>query len=416
MSVKNYTFFLTTMLSLFTGTGFLSSEKVLPVKKEGPSEMFADNWTGIISYSYTIIDKRSTDADAEIKTEFELIRNTRIIITATGNRKGHATINHTMKRREKTDAPFGTQRYIQITESKETSVGEGDVEVDIEPSYDNKKYLLKTSGPLYEIETTSSFWTNTMGYSLGPPQTSTSTADGIPIDALDQSFGKNPNKISGSYIIFSSATHHVSVSWNLVKANKTGGIKSNPVNSTTGNTSTNNNPQGNQTSGSTQTTSNQNSSGNSKLGAELIITPEHYEDWKPAAGTGATTPGNKEKIGLLIQQNGTLLRAISFEVKLFSTSRKGSMAADNSDPHDIRFLPQPKADLTDDGQLIKIPCVDGVTGEVTIGSFHDKASTILAAEAILDNGTRIRGVLFLQGLTEIPIPKQDLTVIDKEKK
>ena len=100
-----------------------------------------------------------------------------------------------------------------------------------------------------------------------------------------------------------------------------------------------------------------------------------------------------------------LFRSVSFEVKLFSTSRKGSIAADNTDPQDIRFLPQQDAFISDDGQFIKIPCGDGVNGEVSIGSWHDMASTILVAEAILNNGRRIRGVLLTGGISEIPIPK-----------
>ncbi len=408
MNVKKYSVLLIAMLPLFTGTGFLSSEKALPAKKEVLSAMFADNWTGIISYTYTIIDKRLTEG--EIKTEFELVRNTQIIITATGNRKGHATINHTMKRREKSDAPFGAQRYIQITEAKETSIDEGNVDVDIEPNYDNKKYNLKTGGPLYEVETTSSFWTNTAGYGLGPPQTSTSNADGIPIDAPDQSFGKNPNEISGSYVIFSSGTHYVAVSWKLsnTKRSVTNTGKPSP-----GNTSNNNNT--NQSNSSlpkppSKSTSNQNTSKKNQSGVELIVTPEHYEDWKPSGGD----PGNKQKIGLLLRSAGTQPppKAIFFELKLFSTSRKGSLTSDGTDSPDIRFLPHQNAVLGDDRQFIKIPCLDGINGQVFIGSYDDKASTILVAEAILDNGTRIRGVLFSQGLTEIPIPKQQ-AMIDK---
>ena len=116
---------------------------------------------------------------------------------------------------------------------------------------------------------------------------------------------------------------------------------------------------------------------------------------------------------MLLQGRGTSLKAVSFELKLFSTSRKGSLAADLTDPQDIRFLPQPNAFISDDGQFIKIPCTNGTIGEVTIGSYYDKASTILVAEAILDNGMRIRGILFSSGVTEIPIPKQELQFSDK---
>ena len=308
-----------------------------------------------------------------------------------------------MSRREKTDAPFATTRYIQINEAKETGTDEGDVDVDIEPGYDNKKYYLKTSGPQYKVQSTSSFWTSTGGFGLGPPQTNTVFFDGISIDAPDQSFGKNPNEISGSYVIFSSATHYVAVSWKLVKNRTGGGLIKNTANPNTGNPSTNNNPRGNQNPSSTQTTSNPN---NPTYTVSLIVTPENYEGWKPAAGDNAAAPGNKEKIGLLLRSSGTpIVRAVSFELKLFSTSRKGSIAADTQDPQDIRFLPQQNAFVSEEGQFIKIPCTDGYSGEVTLGSYHDRASSILVADAILDNGGRIRGVLVSSGITEIPIPK-----------
>lgn len=397
MKLKNYTASPIALI-FFISIGFLSL-KFSTEKKEPSLITYADSWIGTISYSHTVIDKRSTNG--EIKTEFELLRNTQITITATGNRKGHATINHTMSQREKTDAPFATSRYIQITEAKEKSTDEGEVEVDIEPSYDNKKYYLKTSGPQYEVETTSSFWTSTGGYGLGPPQTRIVPFNGISIDVPDQSFSRTPNEISGSYVIFSSATHYVAVSWKLFKRTG-GGLITNTGKPTTGNPSTNNNPRGNQNPSST---SNPNNTGINH-NVTLIVTPENYENWKPAAGDNATNPGNKEKIGLLLQSSGTpIVRAVSFELKLFSTSRKGSIAADTQDPQDIRFLPQPNAFVFEDGQLIKIPCTDGINGEVTLGSYHDRASTILIADAILNNGGRIRGVLMSGGITEIPIPK-----------
>jgi hypothetical protein len=396
--IKNYTSRLIIVLISFTGVSFLPL-KFSTEKKETSLITYADSWIGTISYTYTIIDKRLTEG--EIKTEFELLRNTTITITSTGNRKGHATINHSMYRREKSDAPFATTRYIQITEAKETGTDEGDVDVDIEPGYDNKKYYLKTSGPQYKVQSTSSFWTSTGGFGLGPPQTNTVSFDGISIDVPDQSFGRTPNEISGSYVIYSSATHYVAVSWRLVKRTG-GGLITNTGKPTTGNPSTNNNPGGNQ---NTSTTSNPTNTGINH-NVSLIVTPENYEGWKPAAGDNAAAPGNKEKIGLLLQSIGTpIVRAVSFELKLFSTSRKGSIAADTQDPQDIRFLPQPNAFVSDDGQLIKIPCTDGITGEVTLGSYHDRASTILVADAILNNGGRIRGVLFSTGITDIPIPK-----------
>ena len=63
------------------------------------------------------------------------------------------------------------------------------------------------------------------------------------------------------------------------------------------------------------------------------------------------------------------------------------------------------SNLSEDGQLIKVQCTDGFTGEVIIGSYHDRGSAILVADAILNNGMRIKGNLLESGgPTEIPIP------------
>ena len=97
---------------------------------------------------------------------------------------------------------------------------------------------------------------------------------------------------------------------------------------------------------------------------------------------------------------------MSFELALFSTSIGGFTSTAASGLPDLRFLPQTNAVLSNQDQLMMMPCADGRTGEFFIDSHHSTSSTTLVAMAILADGRRIKGNLLKSGgPTEIPIPK-----------
>src|SRR6185369_4714176 len=113
---------------------------------------------------------------------------------------------------------------------------------------------------------------------------------GFPVDAPDQPIGNSPNEVKGRYVIMSSRTHYVVVSWDLKKTGKSQiqGTR-NPKNQNP-NSNPNSNP--NQNSGSN---SGSNSGQNSGLNqghqnnfdfVELIVTPENYDSWVPSAAGG----------------------------------------------------------------------------------------------------------------------------------
>ena len=404
MLIKKYSILLIAVLPFFYGTGFL--------KKEKPVVEYADNWSGIISYSYTLIDKGERQ-DGDVKTEWNFKKIASISINVTGNNKGRATMSDELDKWQQITSPYIKQmKGIQIITEKETGTGSGEVEVWIEIDKDAGTYWLKTNGPDYDVVRESRIWDNIIEMAGGqqPAVQSTRISAGIAIDAPDQRIGSNPNLLTGSYVIFSSATHYVAVNWRLEKQTTRSAANTNPGRTSAGNTTSANNPrQGNQPSNNPSTNpSIQTASNNpSSLNAELIVSPENYQEWKPAAGTNASAPGNKLKTNLLFRNIGNFsqLKVVSFELKFFSTTSAGLSSTISNNPPDIRFLPSKNSILSDDGQFIKIQCADGFTGETIIASYHDRGSAILVAEAILNNGMRIKGNLLESGgPTEIPIP------------
>src|SRR6185369_2912648 len=111
---------------------------------------------------------------------------------------------------------------------------------------------------------------------------------GFPVDAPDQPIGNSPNEVKGRYVIMSSRTHYVVVSWDLKKTGKSQiqGTR-NPKNQ-----NPNSNSNQNQNSGSNSgNNSGQNSGSNQGHQnnfdfVELIVTPENYDTWLPAEGGG----------------------------------------------------------------------------------------------------------------------------------
>jgi predicted SprT family Zn-dependent metalloprotease len=153
---------------------------------------------------------------------------------------------------------------------------------------------------------------------------------------------------------------------------------------------------------------------------ELIVTPysedADYDNWMPEPGTSELVKGNDLNIELHLQDIGggsSTVKAKSFELRLINTSKQPGIClnaplAPSAPKHDIRFLPQDGATISPDGQFIKIPCDDGENGEVVIGSFDGGGWTILNAEAILENNTRIKGVLMQdKSKKDIPVPKNN---------
>lgn len=151
---------------------------------------------------------------------------------------------------------------------------------------------------------------------------------------------------------------------------------------------------------------------------ELIITPysenADYNDWMPEPGTDELTKGNDLNIELHLQDIGggsSTVKAKSFELRLITTSKQPGICLNapstpSAPKHDLRFLPQDGATVSPDGQFIRIPCDDGENGEVVIASFDGGGWTTLNAEAILENNTRIKGVLMQEkSKKDIPIPK-----------
>ena len=136
----------------------------------------------------------------------------------------------------------------------------------------------------------------------------------------------------------------------------------------------------------------------------------------PEPGTNELIKGNDLNIELHLQDIGggsPTVKAKAFELRLINTSKQPGICLNapltpSAPKPDLRFLPQDNATISQQEQFIKIPCEDGENGEAVIGSFDGGGWTILTAEAILENNTRIKGVL-MQDKTkkEIPIPKNN---------
>ena len=152
---------------------------------------------------------------------------------------------------------------------------------------------------------------------------------------------------------------------------------------------------------------------------ELIVTPEDYDNWLPEPGRNERTAGTIMKVSLKLQgRNGapTTKKAKSFELRLSNTSTEPGMTINfpvnstNKSP-DLKFMPQTNAVIPDTTfQTMKIICSPASqTGEFKIGSFDGGGWTVLNAEAILDDNTRVPGRLLVSnGETDIHIPKREL--------
>ena len=396
--MKRFLFLLILVALLLCGGSFL--------KKEKTKVIYEDQWSGYVVFTYTMVDKGDV-TEGPSRGQRDRTRDVSMFIRVTNN-KGWADVKETQSSWEKVTVTYiSGPPAIQIQKSSGSGGGSGDVIVWVEVNHETGKYWLKTDGPSYTINKSDSFFqtglTNGMqsggSYSVEQP--------GFPVDAPDQPMGNNPNEVKGSYVIISNRTHYVVVSWDLKKTGKSQMQGTHNPKNQNSNSNPNSNP--NQNSGSNSgTNSGQNSGSNQGHQnnfdfVELIVTPENYDSWLPAAA------GGKLKVSLEVRGKNAgqpSSRAVSFELALFSTSIGGSTSTAESGSSDFQFLPQANAVLSNQDQLMTMTCADGRTGEFFIDSHHPKASTTLVAMAILADGRRIKGnLLTTGGPTEIPIPK-----------
>jgi hypothetical protein len=154
------------------------------------------------------------------------------------------------------------------------------------------------------------------------------------------------------------------------------------------------------------------------MDVELIVTPADYDNWLPKPGRDELTKGSVMNIALKVRShNGqpSALKAKKFEIRLSNTSNEPGITLNaplSPSPKqlpDLRLLPPlAMAESIKEDQFISIPCTDGATGKVNIGSYDGGGWTTLTAEAILEDDTRIKGNLLVSGgETEIPVPKRN---------
>ena len=151
---------------------------------------------------------------------------------------------------------------------------------------------------------------------------------------------------------------------------------------------------------------------------ELIVTPENYDSWLPEPGKNENMVGSVMNVSLKLQARGggtTTRKAKAFELKLSNTSKEPGITinfpiAPWDDPMpDVRFLIQPNAGVEEEFQLMKINCPGGCqTAQAKIGSYDGGGWTTLTVEAILQDDSRVPGMLFISGgERDIRIPKRD---------
>jgi hypothetical protein len=396
--MKKIFFLLLLMLPLFFATGFM--------KREKPVIVYEEYWSGYVIFTYTMIDKGDV-TEGPSRTQWNKTRDATMFIRVTNN-KGSADVKEKLSNWEQTTVTYASgPPAVQIKKSNGSGGGSGDITVWVEMNYETSKYWLKTDGPSYDVQRVDSFIQTSLGMTTQSGDNYSAEQPGFPVDAPDQLIGNSPNEVRGSYVIISNRTHYVVVSWDLKKTGRSQMQGTRNSGSQNPNSNPTSNP--NQNSGSNSGSNTGQNSGSNQGHrnnfdfVELIVTPENYDAWLPAQG------GGKLKVDLEVRGKNAgqpSSRAVGFELALFSTSIGGSTSTGTSGSPDIQFLSQPNAVLSNQDQLMAMPCADGRTGEFFIGSHHSLASTTLVAFAILADGRRIKGNLLKSGgPTEIPIPK-----------
>ena len=149
--------------------------------------------------------------------------------------------------------------------------------------------------------------------------------------------------------------------------------------------------------------------------AQLIVTPDNYDTWLPEPGRNEFMQGSVMKVSLkLFGANGQAptVKAKSFEVRLLNTSNEPGTTinfplAPQDQLPDLRFLPQANTTITEEFQFAQIQSANGTTAEISIAAYDGGAYTILTAQALLEDNTRLEGHLLISGgPTEVLIPKR----------
>ena len=388
-------------------------------------------WNGTISYTYSFLSSGRTQ-DGEYSYTWSFQSNTTFEIDLV-NDKATGKITYDLLNNEKRVFPNGNSSGIDITKVYENGDGTGEVELSVEVENDNGTYWIKTLGPEYTTNREYKYWSSILE-SVGqnqPADISIRTDEAPPVTVADQKIGKDPKKLVGQttekLVADNGAVYLTIISWNLVKG---------PPQKSTVLT-------------------------NKTQGVELIVTPENYSGLSTSIGANS---GNEIKISFHVQGNGgrdSLLtrKVVRFDLELINTgfifntkqnvisdsitSIKNNIQSDSItsvnrsiQPNSVssikpgiqadsitaiknniqsdsitsmfayRFMDQAGAIVSQYGQKISIPGRDGVNGFVVVGSFDNIPGTMLKAEAILDDGTRLKGRLYNSpGVQRIPIPK-----------
>jgi hypothetical protein len=150
----------------------------------------------------------------------------------------------------------------------------------------------------------------------------------------------------------------------------------------------------------------------------IVMSPEDYEEWLPEPGEKELQVGSILNISLKLQKRGggsTTKKAKAFDLRLSNTSKEPGITinfpTEPMDPQlpDLRFEKQANGTVSPDFQRLSISCPGGCqTSSAKLGSYDGGGWTVLTAEAILTDNTRIQGRLLVSnGEVDIRIPKRD---------
>lgn len=344
-------------------------------------------WNGTVGYSHTSTFKGDTSFSNQVgqyTSEWDKYSEYRVNATFT-NGMGDVTGSHLVKNSEKGSSPLGHGVFdVQQIRNNESASGSGKFEISVEITQ-----ALEDDLPVYKYTISfftpdcpgrkEYFYSSSFAESGGQQPVHTMGEIIVPGSevSIPQQRTTNPDHLTGNFQVRELSPNGAALittySWNLTKG---------------------------------------------KTEDELIVTPygenEDYDNWMPEPGLNESSKGNVIKIGLHLQANNggvASVKARSFELRLVNTSRQPGICLNaplvpSANRPDLRFLPQANATLQQEEQIIKIPCEDGESGEVVIGSFDGGGWTILKAVAILTNGKKIEGVLEQdKSRKDIPIPK-----------
>lgn len=177
------------------------------------------DWIGSITYTLTFNDEGDT-TQQDVRSQWKYYQRTDMLIIVKEKNKGFGHVTNKIDNWQRITSPFVKEtKSIQITTAKEKGEGQGEVDVWVEMDKEQGTYWIKTDGPEYDVERKSRIWSNIIEMAGGdqPEGISEYTNPGISITIPDQIIGKNPNVLTGAYVIYSDRTKKVLVSWSLRK-------------------------------------------------------------------------------------------------------------------------------------------------------------------------------------------------------